>query len=298
MMLELNSMLAELAADGAHDSTGAFTVSLHAAEEKLGAYRLVNPVLFVLNLVAAAVSGGGTRMSVESHETLCRFSFDTTESYQDDELRGLFAYILKPSAPAHLRELALALHGARVLPGLPQITLQVADQRRSRLLKLVEGKLELEKAEAVPREPGLTLTLTYLDLGKMVEMYLWFKGRRLPDRPQEILEQLFHYCRFAPLLLTHNGQKRNQEVKMAEHGEGAVFAWRHIEAEQRLRVVGGKHGAGAGSAQNRGRSGAAAGVARSRLSATAGSAGVPSGLRGGDSRSPGEEPLPVRPGRG
>jgi hypothetical protein len=56
MMLELNSMLAELAADGAHDSTGAFTVSLHAAEEKLGAYRLVNPVLFVLNLVAAAVT--------------------------------------------------------------------------------------------------------------------------------------------------------------------------------------------------------------------------------------------------
>ncbi len=55
-MDELKTMVSRLGQEGTLDSSGVFTLNLRSVRKKLVPYRLVNPGLFVLNLVAAAAA--------------------------------------------------------------------------------------------------------------------------------------------------------------------------------------------------------------------------------------------------
>ena len=234
-MRELNTMLAELAEDGSLDSTGVFTLSLERADEKLAAYRLANPGLFVLNLLAAAVTGGATAFSVETNETTTSFRFDSKLSYSDDQLEGIFAYILKPSAPAHLRELALALHGARALPDSPVINLQVNSTGSSRELTMQGESISTGPGTLIDPgsegAPGVVLRITYAARGGWAALF-----SRRHDRSHEVLQQLFHFCRYAPLRLSYNGQPQGLDVVLGGSNDSNIFAWRLVPGQQALRL--------------------------------------------------------------
>lgn len=225
-MEELNEMLADLADDGALDSEGVFTVSLGKAEEKLAAYRLTNPGLFVLNLVAAAVSSGASKLAVESYERETTFAFDPKLEYGPHDLEDIFTYILKPSAPAHLRELALALHGARALPELPVIILTIG-AHGGQSLAIMKDQFGVRPAPDAPS--GVRLRLSFPGSG------VWAALLGNPsNRSQEVLKHLFHFCRFAPLKLTNNGQLKSLPVRL---GGNEIFAWREIRGPQPMALV-------------------------------------------------------------
>lgn len=225
-MEELNEMLADLAEVGALDSSGVFTVSLARAEEKLAAYRLTNPGLFVLNLLAAAVSAGASQFAVESHETRTRFSFDPKLEFGSHDLEDIFTYILKPTAPAHLRELALALHGARALPETPRIRLTVGFHGGQ---ELVVAGPELQVRPAPEAPTGVRLELSFPSPGVWAALF-----SERTDPSAEILQHLYHFCRFAPLKLSNNGQVRSTPVRL---GGPEVFAWRAIRGSQPMIMV-------------------------------------------------------------
>jgi uncharacterized protein (DUF2237 family) len=230
-MEELNTMLADLARDGALESTGVFTLSLQQAEEKLAAYRLANPGLFVLNLVAAAVSSGATYFSVEAFENHTSFRFDPKAPYEERHLHQIFSYILDPAAPAHLREMALALHGARALPESPATSLRVATGQSALLLAVTADDVDVDVAAGQEASPGVTFRLTYQSAGAWTTLFA-----RRQDKSQDVLGHLFHFCRYAPLRITSNGQCKGSAVDFGAERYKAVFAWRHVEGQQGLQV--------------------------------------------------------------
>lgn len=222
-------MLADFADDGSLESSGVFTLNLDKAGEKLAEYRLHNPGLFVLNLVAAAVMGKATRFDVETNENITSFKFEPKVEIVAEQMDRLFAHILEPSAPAHVRELALAVHGARSLPGQPVITLAISNTQLSQDLVLEEQGHELKQMP--PRPPGVVLELRYAKLGGWSRLFA-----RKGGRSEAILQHLYHFCRYAPLTLSNNGQAQGTRLTAGIY-ESAVFAWRSLTGEQTLNVV-------------------------------------------------------------
>lgn len=222
-------MLADFAEEGSLESSGVFTLSLDKAGEKLAQYRLHNPGLFVLNLVAAAVTGGASDFAVETRENITSFRFNAKSELEEEQIERLFAYILEPSAPAYVRELALAVHGARSLPGRPTITLSVTTSTLSKELVLTESGHQL--VEAVPRNRGVLLELKYPQQGSWSRMF-----SRQSNRSDDILRHLFHFCRFAPLSMSNNGQAKGTRVTAGVYNS-SVFAWSYLKGEHPLKAV-------------------------------------------------------------
>lgn len=229
-MEELNTMLAELADDGSLDSSGVFTVSLDKAEEKLAAYRLANPGLFVLNLVAAAVCLQAAQFDVETRENRTSFAFEAPLDLEEEQLARLFTVILEPAAPAYLRELGLAVHSARALPGEPTIYLMVSTARICR--ELVIAKNRHEVLPAPPAACGVTLTLEYPEQGGWSRLF----SRQNKDRRAQLVQNLFHFCRYAPLEIRDNGRAQGARITLGVYDQ-AVFAWRHLQGRQPLKVA-------------------------------------------------------------
>lgn len=226
---ELNTMLANLADDGALESSGVFTLSPEKAMEKLAAFRLASPGLFVLNLVAAAVSANATRFSIETRGGMTRFDFDPKLEPSEGQLQGLFALILDPAAPAFLRELALAVHGASGLTLQPAIRLFVTTSKLSRELVIRGGNVGVSPAP--PRPPGITLQLEYPEQSGWSSLF-----SRKADPQAEVVKHVFHFCRFAPLTITNNGKSEGSPVTGGA-SDSAVFAWRHLVGTQAMRAV-------------------------------------------------------------
>lgn len=228
-MEELNTMLADLADDGALESSGVFTLSMDKAEEKLSAYRLVNPGLFVLNLVAAAVCVRAERFRAETRDHRTSFSFNAALEIEDEQLRRLFTTILDPKAPAPVRELALAVHSARALPGEPAIYLTVSTARMCQELVVLKDRIDVVPAPPAPF--GVNLTLEYAEGSGWSRLF-----NRNSARQAQILQNLYHFCRFAPLELLNNGKVQGARITLGVYDQ-AVFAWRHLRGEQALKVA-------------------------------------------------------------
>ncbi|MCA9778817.1 MAG: hypothetical protein KC800_18945, partial [Candidatus Eremiobacteraeota bacterium] len=105
----LNHFLESMAAGGAHDSQGQFTLSLEKAADKLKKFQLSDPNLFMLNLVAAAWLGGAGRFSVVCEGQSVEVEFDG-RLVSPAELDSLFY-----SDDPFLKELVVAITAARSL---------------------------------------------------------------------------------------------------------------------------------------------------------------------------------------
>lgn len=228
-MEEFNVMLADLRQDGEVDSSGVFTLSLEKAQEKLAAYRLASPGLFVLNLVAAAVVGGAENFSIETRERTTRFAFDPKTPLESEQLEGLLSYILDPSALPYLRELALSVHGARDLPGSPRVVLATASAQMSRELVVTSSGMEVVVGSS--RRPGVELRLEYPEKSGWSQLF-----SRKGDPREEAVRHFSHFCRFAPLTIVNNGRLEGTRVNGGVF-DSSVFAWRHLTGQQRMKVV-------------------------------------------------------------
>lgn len=226
----LNTMIQSMASVGRLDSAGEFTISLEHAAEKLADYRLVDPALFVLNLVACAVVSQAETFTVTTSREQTRFYFNRFPHGPDD-LQQLFNYILEPKSPSTLRELALAVHGAQALSQEPEIGLLLSRPDGSWSIA-IEGKgVQIEPIEGLERLQGLELILTYPKAAAWAS-FLGLKS----NSSGNILEQLFHFCRFAPLALSLDGRPKGSAVSVGVHDEGFI-GWCHLVGRQPLRTV-------------------------------------------------------------
>lgn len=110
--MELNDLLESMASEGSVESSGVFTLDHDYALRKLDDYRLPDPALFILNLVASAVLCGGHEFIVETENSETRVFFNGTLP-EPQRLPELFSFILKPGPQARASS-GLARAGAGI----------------------------------------------------------------------------------------------------------------------------------------------------------------------------------------
>ncbi|MBX3171613.1 MAG: hypothetical protein KF760_29660 [Candidatus Eremiobacteraeota bacterium] len=227
--MELNNLLSSMASEGTVDSSGVFTMDFAYAERKLDDYRLPDPALFILNLVASAVLSGAHEFVVETERAETRVFFNGTLP-DPERLPELFTFLLKPAPHPALRELALALHGARSLPNDPKISLLVGTRTGGWQAQVTGSRLDVQPA---PTERlGIKVTVQHSSSSPWARLL----GFGQAGAGQKILEQLFHFCRYAPLDLRVNGRPKGSAVPMGLHQNEGPFARLFARGSQSLRI--------------------------------------------------------------
>ncbi|MBS2036458.1 hypothetical protein JST97_15815 [bacterium] len=227
--MELNDLLCSMAAEGSVDSSGTFTLDLGYAERKLDDYRLPDPALFILNLVAAAVLTEAHEFVVETERAETRIFFNGKWP-EPERLPELFSFILKPTQHPAQRELALALHGALCLPNAPSITLLVSTREGAWLGQVQGARLEVQPASS--ERIGVKVRVQHSASSPWARLL----GNSQINSGQKILEQLFHFCRYAPLDFKVNGQPKGSAVPMGLHAEEGPFARLFAQGSQKLII--------------------------------------------------------------
>lgn len=227
--MELNNLLDSMASEGTVESSGVFTLDFEFAERKLDDYRLPDPALFILNLVAAAVLCNAHEFAVETERTETRVFFNGVLP-EPERLAELFTFILKAGPHPALRELALALHGARSLPNDPRIQLQVGTREGGWQAEVQGARLEVQPAAT--ERLGVKITVRH----SAASTWQRLLGMGQSSSGQKILEQLFHFCRYAPLDLKVNGQPKGSYVPMGLHQDQGPFARLFAQGTQTLRI--------------------------------------------------------------
>lgn len=225
MECELNTFIAAMASEVPVESSGTFTLDASHAAHKLQAYRLPDPSLFVLNLVASACCSGASFFRVETQRNQFQVFFNGILP-EPEGLERLFDYILKSEAPPALRELALAVHGAQGMPSQPQIRLRVTT-REGAWAATVRG-MNVEIEPLLSQEIGVEMLLQSTSAGFFGSL---FKSQNHSD----IAQHLFHFCRHAPLDLRVNGKARNSGVSLGLYQGEGPFARRQLQGQQPLR---------------------------------------------------------------
>ncbi len=227
--MELNHLLDSMASEGTIESSGVFTLDFAFAERKLDDYRLPDPALFILNLVAAAVLSEAHEFVVETERAETRIFFNGVIP-EPHRLPELFNFILKPGPHPALRELALGLHGARALPNDPRISLRVGTREGGWQAQVQGARLEVGPAAA--ERIGVKVTVQHTASSPWQKLL----GLGSSNSGQKILEQLFHFCRYAPLDLKVNGQPKGSAVPMGLHQDPGPFARLFAQGTQTLRI--------------------------------------------------------------
>lgn len=231
MTQELNVVIASLMGEGERESGGVFTVDWTRADVKLQDFRLADPSLFVLNMVACAVSCGAYRLELEKERSLQRIFFNG-ELPQPERLREIFSPVLNRAAPPAHRELALALHGASALKGSPGLRLAVGTREGFWEAEIVEGKVDLK--EGGHNRRGVQLTLTYESPGRLVS--LW--GNPLARSTEVLAEKMLYFCRYAPMDILVNGKwMGGTSVSLGSLQQPSPFAVRFLKGVQEMRLA-------------------------------------------------------------
>jgi len=132
MNKELRACLEGYREAGQLDSSGDFTLSQAHAERKLQDFRLPEPRLYVLNLVASAVAGGASQIKFHTDADELWMASDLKISDVRD-LKNLHSLLLSGQTEPSLSELALGLNG--ILPIKPnKVNLIACDGKRTATL--------------------------------------------------------------------------------------------------------------------------------------------------------------------
>ena len=129
--LELNDLLGHLRKEGQVVSSGAFTIDLIHAREKLKEFQLVEPTHYVLKLVQAAVAAGASAIHLDSSKpkVVLRMAGVTFSAF---EIESLFGYLFEERRDyekRHFRALAVAVNSALGI-GAREISLESSDGTR------------------------------------------------------------------------------------------------------------------------------------------------------------------------
>lgn len=109
----LNQFMEQVASVGALDSEGAFTLDVDRAGDKVKRFQLVDPYLYAVHLVSAAVLGTALNLRLSKTATQIAFSFDG-DIFTQGQLEALSQALLTGfGGERRLQELAIAVSGAR-----------------------------------------------------------------------------------------------------------------------------------------------------------------------------------------
>ena len=214
MSLKLGDLLGELRSEGEVDSSGAFTMDLKHATEKLQRFQLTNPHHYVLKLIQFAVASGSTQVDVRSNNERVHVRMEGF-SFSARELANLFYYLLEAS-PTHenraLRSLASAVNTAIGMKA-SNIALESWDGTTGvRHLWSQEGPTQTKLRGGRPGVPHLEFVL-YRNLSDRVQgwwntanrdVFDLFLGRRSAmDREHAAV---YDRCKLSPIPITLNGR--------------------------------------------------------------------------------------------
>ncbi|MBI3928097.1 MAG: hypothetical protein HY319_21315 [Armatimonadetes bacterium] len=196
---ELEACLEGLHSGGELDSSGAFTLTREKAVEKLRSFRLAEPRLYVLNLLAAAVAGGAGRIEIEcdSDDFVLTAPGISVSLYQ---LRELESHMLSEGSPALLRELGVGFYGAQALR--PQrIVVEARTPDRGLRICWRAGRLEEEEVPAGPA----ALTVRVREKVGLRTAGKWIARCTGATRPDSEEDAIARHCNLAPVPVLING---------------------------------------------------------------------------------------------
>jgi hypothetical protein len=186
---------------GQLDSSGDFTLSQAHAEKKLQDFRLPEPRLYVLNLVASAVAGQASYVN---------FRTDADELWMETDhvlpdvrdLETLHSILFSNQANVGISELAIGLNG--LLPLKPEVArLEASDHKRTAVLEWDGKRFGYQEVEMEsPPVPGMKLHIKER-LGFRVARKFAAKisGGMLPDSEEDAI---FRYCNRSPIPISFN----------------------------------------------------------------------------------------------
>lgn len=190
----LDLFLSQLESAGTTESQGTFTLSPHAAAQAMRRFRLPESHMYLLQMVAAAVSSGVTKLSIKQKPRALEFYFEGLE-IPEDELRILDTFLFPAAeAPIHLTELAVGIEAA--LNFAEEIHVESFTQKASRRLVVNGQAARLEHLMDSPLETAFSRVV----VKKKREVSLLWKGTRHPE-----LEWL-EACRHASIPMTVDGE--------------------------------------------------------------------------------------------
>ena len=138
----LESFFSQLESVGTTESQGTFTLSPHAAVQAMRRFRLPDYQMYLLQMVAAAVSSGVRKLSIKKKPRALEFYFEGLEIPEED-LRGLDTFLFPAAdAPVHLTELAVGIEAA--LNFAEEIHVESFSQAASRRLVVNAQSTRLE----------------------------------------------------------------------------------------------------------------------------------------------------------
>ncbi|MFN8607605.1 MAG: hypothetical protein U0931_08740 [Vulcanimicrobiota bacterium] len=211
-ILEVEDLLSQLTAEGQLQSSGAFTVDLSRAKDKLARFQFEDPFYYILKLVQAAVAGGGQEFSVSSGTADVAVAF-LGLGFSRVQMENLFYSLVGESeSPPALRHFAMGINAA-VSTRASEIMVQTFDGRTG-----VEVHWTKQGQRSVAWAPTQQVAQTRFlmkrtaadvlsDLGAKLasrDVFSMFSGdRKGMDREQALI---YDHCAFCPMPISINGR--------------------------------------------------------------------------------------------
>lgn len=174
--------------EGQLQSQGSFTLSADRASDLLESYSLVDPGLYVVELVAAAVASGAGYCEVTSGTRGCSIRFDG-QPFTAEQVEQASALVYAGSGSYRTRSLALALTAARGLAA-EHLRVTVSDAHLT------------ARGDGWEREtPDQPPAFTQVELRRPLQLLSSWLGSN------KKLREMLEVCRLAPLKLSFNGEE-------------------------------------------------------------------------------------------
>ncbi|CAM9952106.1 unnamed protein product, partial [Phaeothamnion confervicola] len=211
--LELADLVRNLSSEGRLESTGAFTLDLAHAVDKLKKFQLEDRAShYILKLVQCAVACGSSAIHLHSNSHRVSLRMEGT-SFSAQDLHNLFSYILtgrKEHNKRHLRALAVGINSA-IGVGARQISLTSwSGQTGVRQIWTQAGPSQFPFQASGPAFVEFLLTRSFKDKRGLWALTansdildLLLRKRSAMDKEQAAI---YDHCRLCPVPITMNGR--------------------------------------------------------------------------------------------
>ncbi len=205
---ELRACLEGFRQHGHLDSSGEFTLSRDHAQKKLQEFTLPDPRLYVLNLVASAVCGGGRRVEFRADsDELWMLTDATLEDVR--ELEAMENVLFSNRVGSALRELVIGMSGLLALKP-KKVELEVSDAKARYRVHWDGQRYQCEELDKDQSHPLIKLYVQERPGFRVArKLAANIGGGMLPDSEEDAV---FRYCNRCPIRVDFNGKVANRPV--------------------------------------------------------------------------------------